>query len=62
MTPIPALAASAIVVYEPIDGGVDHEEEVALANVPVVRTCIQDKVMYSSRLLNMYVDRRLSHG
>ena len=42
MTPIPALAASAIVVYEPIDGGVDHEEEVALvAKVTMIGTDVE---------------------
>ena len=39
-TYVPGLAASTIVVDEPVDGGVDHKEEVALANVPMVQTYI----------------------
>ena len=43
---VPGPAASAVVVDETVDGGVDHEEEMALRNVPQVRTCTRVKSMF----------------
>ena len=41
---VPGLAASAVVVDETVDGGVDHKEEVALRNVYNFKTLTEVKL------------------